>query len=134
MDQPNASDGRAVSPPDLTATPNGGVLITQSWGGEPTSPTFTELGSEGVQLWSYAPTGPLGVTTEYETPIADANGVVALPYSYEATCSDGVTKTCSGFEIDFVSQDTGLTVFRVNNGPTPPTAPHTAGGVTTRLP
>jgi hypothetical protein len=43
--------------------------------------------------------------------VVDANGVVLLKWEYEATCADGTTNTCSGVEIDFVSQQTGQQVF-----------------------
>jgi hypothetical protein len=107
-----SSTPQNTAPVFLAATPNGGVVVTQSEATTARFSTFTEIGPGGTQLWSYSPTGSLGVTDDVVEPaVVDANGVVLLGYDYLATCADGTTNTCSGFEVDFVSQQTGQQVF-----------------------
>lgn len=99
----------------LAATPDGGVILSR--GGNNTGTLdITSIGSTGAERWDKSPAGPLGPGLfapgdTPEAPLVDANGTVLLSYDYEATCADGTTNTCSGFEVDFVSQQTGQQVL-----------------------
>jgi hypothetical protein len=81
----------------LTATPDGGVILTTQSGSAAAS-----ISSTGTTRWTYTPTAPHSAVAELYPAIVDVNGNVALPFSYQYSTPNSLVAV--GTEIDFVTQ------------------------------
>ncbi len=89
-----------------TATPNGGVVVTESPGGS-TNSYVTALDQNGHVLWRTAISSG---ATLVPPLFADTAGVVAVPADVPYTCAGG-GGTCAELEVSFVNQNTGATAL-----------------------
>jgi hypothetical protein len=91
----------------LAATPDGGVILARNEHPPNPAADFTSISPTGALRWAHHAGGPLGPAYNGGdfTPVADSNGVVALPSSYEFACPDYSTLACSGVQVEFVTQD-----------------------------
>lgn len=93
----------------VTATPDGGVVLSRYEDQSPGSVAFTSLDPAGRPRWDHLVVGPLP-NAYYGAAfpaIVDANGVVAVPTPYTFSCPDGSPGPCIGTKVEFLSQQSG---------------------------
>lgn len=86
----------------LTATPDGGVILTTETGS-----AYASISPAGTTRWTYMPTAPHSAVADLLPPIVDVNGNVALPFNY--IYSTPTSPQAIGAEIDFVTQASSST-------------------------
>jgi hypothetical protein len=94
----------------LTATPDGGVILARDEAVPSPSADFTSIDSAGTFRWDHHASGSTSAANYggYWPPIADVNGIVALPSAFSYTCTQNVSELCEGAQVEFVSQQTDV--------------------------
>jgi outer membrane protein assembly factor BamB len=90
-----------------TATPNGGVVVTE-WTGGAASGYVIAFDGSGNLLWRKTLTPDAGGHL-FASPLrADTNGVVAIPTLSQYTCAGDPNEQCMRLQVVFVDQNTGV--------------------------
>lgn len=92
----------------LTATPDGGVILARDEAVPSPSSDFTSIDSAGTFRWDHHASDSTSVANfgGYWPPIADVNGIVALPSAFSYSCTLNASEVCEGAQVEFASQQT----------------------------
>jgi uncharacterized membrane protein YgcG len=113
--------------PGLAATPDGGVAVEDAAG--TSGVTLTHLDANGVPRWTHSAAGsPSQLNRDYTAPDADVNGTIAFPTNFDYGCATGFQNTCTGFQVEFLTQAAGASALPTLQTTDPADTPVFASG------